>query len=108
MISIHSRGYEITADLVLPMEVIRNDTARRCDDDIDRVFAQTGIGCLFECILSRASLPNRPVDIAPLFSLMEVKKIHERSPVDGILRMVGKGGDQPDLKYFSPHLSIVG
>ena len=57
-------------DLVLPRELIRHDTARGHEGDINRVFAQTGFDCLIDSILVRASLPYKPIDIALSFSLM--------------------------------------
>ena len=62
-------------DLVMPRELIRNDTARGHEGDINRVFTQTGIDCLFGSILVRASLPYKPVAIALSFSLLGVKTI---------------------------------
>ena len=44
-------------DLFLLRELIGNESARGHNDDIDRVFAQTGIDCLFEIIMVRASMP---------------------------------------------------
>ena len=66
-------------DLALLRELIRNETARGDDDDIDTVFAHACSDCLFGSILVRASLPYRPVDIALPFSLMGVKKIRALS-----------------------------
>ena len=66
-------------DLVLLRELIGNETARGHDDDIDKVFAQTGFDCLFESILVRASMPYTPVCIALSITLLGVKTIHARS-----------------------------
>ena len=66
-------------DLFLLRELIRNESARCHDDDVCRIFDQAGFDCLFGNILARASLPNRPADIALPSSLMGVKTIHARS-----------------------------
>ena len=66
-------------DLVLIRELIRNDTARGHEGDVNRIFAQTGLGCLFESILARSSLPYKPVAIALTFSSMGVTTINSCS-----------------------------
>ena len=73
-------------DLVLIRELIRNDTARGHEDDINRVFAHTGLECLFGSILVRASLPYKPVDIALTFSLLGVKTINSCSRIGTAVR----------------------
>ena len=77
--SIPLRGYITTIDLALLRELIRNDSARGHDGDINRVLAQTVIDCLFESIPVRASLPYKQVDIALTLRLLGVETIQSCS-----------------------------
>ena len=70
-------------DLVLLRELIKNESARGHNEDLDSVFARCNLDCLFESIIVRAAMPYSPVAIALCYELIGVKTIHACSIAGG-------------------------
>ena len=66
-------------NLVLLMELIKNESARGHNEGPGSVFARCNVDRLFERIILRAAMPYSPVAIALRYDLIGVKKIRECS-----------------------------